>query len=74
MLHAAALAARSPSDLYRWSHSAPGAKEAVSILTSHPEATPGWERALDAIIASDQRTRDSTWAMVANTFAPLART
>ena len=72
MLHAAALAARSPSDLYRWSHSAPGAKEAVSILTSHLEATPGWERALDAIIASDQRTRDSTWAMVANTFAPLA--
>jgi type IV secretory pathway TraG/TraD family ATPase VirD4 len=72
MLHAAALGGRSPSDLYRWSHSAPGAKEAVSVLTSHPEATPGWERALDAIIASDQRTRDSTWAMVANTFAPLA--
>ncbi len=72
MLHAAALDSRSASDLYRWSHSAPGAKEAVSILASHPEATPGWERALDAIIASDQRTRDSVWAMVANTFAPLA--
>jgi type IV secretory pathway TraG/TraD family ATPase VirD4 len=72
MLHAAALDDRSASDLYRWSHSAPGAKEAVSILGSHPAATPGWERALDAIIASDQRTRDSVWAMVANTFAPLA--
>jgi type IV secretion system protein VirD4 len=72
LLHAAALGACPPSDLYRWSHSAPGAKEAVSILTSHPGATPGWERALDAIIASDQHTRDSIWAMVANTFAPLA--
>ncbi|MGD0084235.1 MAG: hypothetical protein ABSD78_13700 [Acidimicrobiales bacterium] len=44
----------------------------MSILTSHPAATPGWERALDATIASDQRTRDAIWAMVANTFAPLA--
>jgi type IV secretion system protein VirD4 len=72
MLHAAALDGRSPSDLQRWSYAAPGAKEAVSILVSHPAATPGWERALDAIIGSDQRTRDSIWAMVANTFAPLA--
>ncbi len=72
MLHAAALDQRPPADLYRWSHAAAGAKEAVAILTSHPAATPGWERALDAIIASDQRTRDSVWAMVANTFAPLA--
>ncbi len=72
LLHAAALDNRCASDLYRWSHSAPGAKEAVTILTSHPAATPGWERALDAIIGSDQRTRDSVWAMVANTFAPLA--
>jgi len=72
MLHAAALEGCSPSDVHRWSHSAPGAKEAVAILTSHPAATPGWERALDAIIACDPRTRDSIWAMVANTFAPLA--
>jgi type IV secretion system protein VirD4 len=72
LLHAAALGDRSPSDLYRWSHSAPGAKEAVSILISHPGTTPGWERALDAIIASDQHTRDSIWAMVANAFSPLA--
>jgi type IV secretory pathway TraG/TraD family ATPase VirD4 len=72
LLQAAALGSRPPGDLYRWSHSAPGAKEAVSILTTHPGATPGWERALDATVASDQRTRDATWAMVANTFAPLA--
>jgi type IV secretory pathway TraG/TraD family ATPase VirD4 len=72
LLHAGALDSRQPSDLLRWSHSAPGAKEAVSILTSHPAATPGWERALDATISSDQRTRDAIWAVVANSFAPLA--
>jgi type IV secretion system protein VirD4 len=72
LLHAAALAGRPPADLYRWSHAAAGAKEAVAILAQTPGATPGWERALDAIISADQRTRDSVWAMVANTFAPLA--
>ena len=72
LLHAAALDHRPPADLYRWSHTAAGAKEAVAILAAHPDATGGWERALDAVIAADQRTRDSVWAMVANTFAPLA--
>jgi len=72
LLHAAALDDRPPSDLYRWSHAAGGAKEAVSILTQAPGATPGWDRALDAIISAEQRTRDSVWAMVANAFAPLA--
>jgi type IV secretory pathway TraG/TraD family ATPase VirD4 len=72
MLHAAALDGRSAADLYRWSHAAGAAKEATTILAGHPGATPGWGRALDAIISADQRTRDSTWAMVANTFAPLA--
>jgi len=72
MLHGAALDGRSAADLYRWSHSAGMAKEATSILATHPRATPGWGRALDAIISADPRTRDSVWAMVANTFAPLA--
>jgi len=72
MLQAAALDHRPPADLYRWSHAAGAAKEATSILAGHPAATPGWDRALDAVISADQRTRDSTWAMVANTFAPLA--
>ena len=72
LLHAAALGGRPPADLYRWSHGAAGAKEAVSILANHPSATPAWERALDAIISADRRTRDSVWAMVANAFAPLA--
>lgn len=72
LLHAAALDGRPASDLYRWSHSAGAAKEAVSVLAGHPAATPGWERALDAVIGTDGRTRDSVWAMVANAFAPLA--
>ncbi len=72
LLHAAALDNRPPADLYRWSHSAGGAREAVTILAQIPGAVPGWDRALDAIISADQRTRDSVWAMVANTFAPLA--
>jgi type IV secretion system protein VirD4 len=72
LLHAAALDGRAPADLYRWSHAAAGAKEAVAILAHDSEATPGWDRALDAIISADQRTRDSIWAMVANTFASLA--
>ncbi len=72
LLHAAALDSRPRADLYRWSHAAAGAKEAVAILTHHRAATPGWDRALDAILAADAHTRDSIWAMVANTFAPLA--
>ena len=72
LLHAAAIGGKSPADLYRWSHSAVGAKEAVAILVSHADATPGWGHGLDAIIGMDQRTRDSIWAMVANAFGPLA--
>jgi type IV secretory pathway TraG/TraD family ATPase VirD4 len=41
-------------------------------LARDPKATPGWDSALDAIVAADPRTRDSIWAMVANTFASLA--
>ena len=72
LLHAAALAGRPPADLFRWSHTAGASKEAVTILGTCPGATPGWDRALDAVISADERTRDSVWAMVANTFAPLA--
>jgi len=72
LLHAAAIGGKSPADLYRWSHSAVGAKEAVAILVSHADATPGWGHGLDAIIGMDQRTRDSIWAMVSNAFSPLA--
>jgi type IV secretory pathway TraG/TraD family ATPase VirD4 len=72
LLHAAALADRSPADLYRWSHAAPAAKEAIAILAQNRAAACGWDRALDAIVGADERMRDSTWVMVANTFSPLA--
>lgn len=72
LLHAAALGHREPTDLYRWSLSPVAARDAVEILQSHPQAATAWARALDAIIGADPRQRDSTWAMVANTFACLA--
>jgi type IV secretion system protein VirD4 len=72
LLHAAALDGRPPAELYRWSHAAARAKEAVTILGRSAGATPGWDSALDAIIGSEPRTRDAVWAMVANTFATLA--
>jgi type IV secretory pathway TraG/TraD family ATPase VirD4 len=72
LLHAAALGARSPADLYGWSLTPAAAKEAVDLLVDTPGAAPAWDRALDAIIAADPRQRDSVWAMVANAFAALA--
>ncbi|MDQ2727721.1 MAG: TraM recognition domain-containing protein [Actinomycetota bacterium] len=71
LLHAAALDRRPPADLYRWSLSAPAAKDAVDILVRSANAAPAWEKALDAIISADPRQRDSIWAMVANAFACL---
>jgi type IV secretory pathway TraG/TraD family ATPase VirD4 len=72
LLHAAALGGRTPVDLYRWSLSPANAKEAVQILREDPRAAVAWSRALDAIVSADERTRDSVWAMVSNTFAALA--
>lgn len=42
------------------------------MLRTHPGAAPAWSTALESVLASDPRQRDSTWAMVANTFAALA--
>jgi type IV secretion system protein VirD4 len=72
LLHAAALDHRPPVELYRWSLSPLVAEDAAEILRSHPQAAPAWSTALEAILAADPRQRDSTWAMVANTFAALA--
>lgn len=72
LLHAAALDGRGAADLYRWSLSPAAAKDAVDVLVRAPGAALAWDKALDAIISADQRQRDSTWAMVANTFAALA--
>ena len=72
LLHAAALDDRSPGDLYRWSLSPAAAKDAVEILVHNLVAAPAWGKALDVIVAADQRQRDSIWAMVANAFSALA--
>jgi type IV secretory pathway TraG/TraD family ATPase VirD4 len=72
LLHAAALDGKTSQDLYRWSLSAPQAREAVTILASHPGAASSWHQALEAILSSDQRQRDSIWAMVTIAFASLA--
>jgi type IV secretory pathway TraG/TraD family ATPase VirD4 len=58
--------------LYRWSLSPLLAEDAVNILRTHPAAAPAWSAALEAILSTDPRQRDSTWAMVANAFAALA--
>jgi type IV secretory pathway TraG/TraD family ATPase VirD4 len=71
LLHAAALGQRQPAELFHWSVSPVAAADAVTILES-AAAAPGWSAGLDAILSADPRTRDSTWAMVSNTFAPLA--
>jgi type IV secretion system protein VirD4 len=72
LLHAAAVGGKTALDLYRWSLSAVAAKEAVTILGTHLDAAPAWDRALDAIVNAEQRQRDSVWAMVGNAFAALA--
>ena len=72
LLHAAALDARPPADLYRWSLSPAAAKDAVDVLVHASGAAHAWDKALDAIVSADQRQRDSVWAMVANAFAALA--
>jgi type IV secretion system protein VirD4 len=72
LLHAAALDGKSSQDLYRWSLSAPQAREAVTVLATHPGAARSWHQALEAILSADQRQRDSIWAMVTIAFASLA--
>lgn len=72
LLHAAALGKRGPEELFRWSLSPVASQDAVDILRSNPKAAPAWAAALAAIIDSDPRQRDSTWAMVSNTFSALA--
>jgi type IV secretory pathway TraG/TraD family ATPase VirD4 len=64
LLHAAALAARSPADLYLWSKTPAAAQEAVAILAAHPDAAPRWAETLNAQINADPRTRDSVWGGV----------
>ena len=72
LLHAAALDNRNPSELFTWTLSPSAAADAVAILSSHPNAAPGWSDSLEAMIHSDPRTRDSIWMGVSLALSCLA--
>lgn len=72
LLHAAALDTRQPADLFRWTLDPAAAGDAVSILAAHPRAAGGWADALQAMIESDPRTKDSIWQGVSLALAALA--
>lgn len=72
LLHAAALDARPPSELFRWTLDPTAAAEAVAILTNTTQAATGWADSLGAMIDSDPKTRDSIWQGVALALGALA--
>ncbi|MFE4001479.1 TraM recognition domain-containing protein [Nocardioides sp. YIM B13467] len=72
LLHAAALDARTPAELFSWTLSPASAADAVAILANHPNAATGWAESLDSMIESDPRTRDSIWMGVSLALSSLA--
>lgn len=72
LLHAAALAARPPSELFRWTLDPAVASEAVATLVNDPRAATGWADSLQAMLESDPRTRDSIWQGVSLALGALA--
>ncbi|GAA4353378.1 type IV secretory system conjugative DNA transfer family protein [Microbacterium rhizosphaerae] len=72
LLHAAALAERPPSELFRWTLDPAVASEAVAILVNDPRAATGWADSLQAMLESDPRTRDSIWQGVSLALGALA--
>jgi type IV secretory pathway TraG/TraD family ATPase VirD4 len=72
LLHAAAIERLPTRALFEWSLSPSAAADAVGILAGRPQAAPGWADALDGMIQSDPRTRDSIWMAVSQALASLA--
>ena len=72
LLHAAALDARNPSELFAWTLSPSATADAVAILSSHSKAAPGWADSLESMIHADPRTRDSIWMGVSLALSCLA--
>lgn len=72
LLHAAALDHRDPSELFAWTLSPSAASDAVAILSTHANAAPGWADALEAMVHTDPRTRDSIWMGVSLALSFLA--
>ena len=61
LLHAAALGERTVDDLMRWGNNPAEAKEAVTILTEHPQAALNWNLVLKGIIEGDPKLLQSKW-------------
>ena len=72
LLQAAAIDARSISDVYSWSLSPDEAKEAVEILKTSRHATAQWGSALGTVVGLESRPRSNIWSVVSGVFAPLA--
>ncbi|SFS16489.1 Type IV secretory pathway, VirD4 component, TraG/TraD family ATPase [Microbacterium sp. cf046] len=72
LLHAAALAGRPPSELFRWTLDPAAASDAVAILVNDSRAATGWADSLQAMLESDPRTRDSIWQGVSLALGALA--
>lgn len=72
LLHAAAIEGLPTRALFEWSLSPSAAADAVGVLASRSEAAPGWAEALDGMIHSDPRTRDSIWMAASQALASLA--
>jgi hypothetical protein len=69
LLHAAAVAGRTVSDLYEWGSTPALARAAVEILRS--DGAPGWGESLEAILVGDEKLLSSTWFGVQGAVAPL---
>lgn len=72
LLHAAALDGRQPSELFTWTLDPSAAAGAAAILNSHPQGARGWGDALQAMLQSDPKTRDSIWQGVSLSLSALA--
>ncbi len=71
LLHAAALGQRGMDELWRWTKNPGYASAAAEILSTHPDAQPGWFDGLESIITADDRLRDNVWSGVATAFSGL---
>ncbi len=72
LLHAAALDGRGAAELFSWTLDPNTASDAVTVLRTNQNAATGWAEALDAMIHSDPRTRDSIWQGVSLALSSLA--
>ncbi|MBF0808460.1 hypothetical protein E4U03_07535 [Rothia nasimurium] len=71
LLHAAALGQVHISVFTSWCQSPALARGAVEVLTSAPDAAPGWAQNLEAEVVSDPRVVTSKWMAIKNATSGL---